>query len=128
MKRYLQAIGVWVCIIPIAILNGGLRENVLVKLGQIAQPLSGIILSICIFAVALCLIPKIQNCKTRDYWFFGIIWFVLTNLFDLTMILKSGGSFSDLLKAYNFLSGNTWILVVLTALIAPGIVAKIRNE
>ena len=48
MKRYLQAIGVWVCIIPIAILNGGLRENVLVKLGQIAQPLSGIILSICI--------------------------------------------------------------------------------
>ena len=37
-------------IIPIAILNGGFREYVLVKLGIMARPLSGIILSICIFA------------------------------------------------------------------------------
>lgn len=27
MKKYLQAVGIWVCIIPLAIINGGLRKN-----------------------------------------------------------------------------------------------------
>ena len=49
MKKYVFAFLIWVMIIPIAILNGGFREYVLVKLGGLALPLSGIILSICIF-------------------------------------------------------------------------------
>ena len=61
MSKYIQAIGIWFLIIPLAIMNGGLRENILVKLGDIALPLSGIILSICIFVVAYLLIPKIKN-------------------------------------------------------------------
>ena len=52
MKKYLQAVAIWMIIIPIAILNGALRESVLIKLGAIALPLSGIILSFCIFLVA----------------------------------------------------------------------------
>ena len=48
MKKYVHAFLIWVMIIPIAILNGGFREYVLVKLGGLALPLSGIILSICI--------------------------------------------------------------------------------
>lgn len=61
MKKYVYAFLIWVMIIPIAILNGGLREYVLVKLGNLALPLSGIILSLCIFVVAY-LLPKIKNC------------------------------------------------------------------
>ena len=45
MKKYTIAFLIWVMIIPIAILNGGFREYVLVKLGMLALPLSGIILS-----------------------------------------------------------------------------------
>lgn len=67
MKKYIQAVGIWFLIIPLAILNGGLRENVLNKLGSISLPLSGIILSICIFVIAYLLIPKIKNCKSKDY-------------------------------------------------------------
>ena len=58
MKRYLQAATIWVIIVPIAILNGVLRESVVVKLDALALPLSGIILSLCIFGVAYLLIPK----------------------------------------------------------------------
>ena len=61
MKKYIMAILIWIMIIPIATLNGGFREYVLVKLGIMARPLSGIILSICIFAVAYLLVPKIKN-------------------------------------------------------------------
>ena len=70
MSKYIQAIGIWFLIIPLAIMNGGLRENILVKLGDIALPLSGIILSICIFVVAYLLIPKIKNCKQTNYFTF----------------------------------------------------------
>ena len=65
MKKYIQAVGIWFLIIPIAILNGGLRENVLNKLGSISLPLSGIILSICVFVIAYLLIPKIKNCTSK---------------------------------------------------------------
>jgi hypothetical protein len=127
VKRYLQAVGIWMIIIPIAILNGALRESVLIKLGAIALPLSGIILSLCIFAVAYFLIPKRHSCDRKEYIAFGVIWFVLTNLFDLSFILIEGGNFTDLLEAYNFLDGNLWIIVVLTTLLSPIIVAKIKK-
>ncbi len=126
MKKYIQAIGIWFLIVPLAILNGGLRENILVKLGSIALPLSGIILSICIFVVALLLIPKIKECKSKDYIIFGIIWFVLTNLFDLLMYISEGKGINELLNSYNFLNGNLWILVVITAFVSPIIVSKIK--
>ena len=126
LKKYIQAIGIWFLIVPLAILNGGLRENILVKLGSIALPLSGIILSICIFVVALLLIPKIKECKSKDYIIFGIIWFVLTNLFDLLMYISEGKGINELLNSYNFLNGNLWILVVITTFVSPIIVSKIK--
>jgi len=123
-KKYLQAVLIWILIVPIGILNGGLREMVLNILGKIALPLSGIILSTCIFLVAHLLIPRIKDCKKSDYYNFGIIWFLLTNLFDLAMYLSMGGGFRDLLRAYNFLTGNLWIIVVLSTLFSPVITAK----
>ena len=128
MKKYLFAFLIWVMIIPIAILNGGFREYVLVKLGGLALPLSGIILSICIFIVAYLLVPKIKNCVKRDYIIFGIMWFILTNLFDLSSYIKGGEGFAGLLQSYNIFTGNTWLLVVLTALFAPMIVMKIKEK
>ena len=128
MKKYVFAFLIWVIIIPIAILNGGFREYVLIKLGGLALPLSGIILSVCIFIVAYMLIPKINNCKKRDYFFFGMMWFVLTNLFDLVTYTKEGKGFMGLLQAYNIFTGNTWLLVVLTALFAPMAVMKIKEK
>lgn len=128
LSKYIQAVGIWFLIIPLAIINGGLRENILIKLGDMALPLSGIILSICIFVVAYLLIPKIKNCKQMDYVIFGIIWFVLTNLFDLFMYISEGGGIKDLLGSYNFLTGNLWILVVITTFLSPIVVSKIRKR
>ena len=127
MKKYLQAVAIWFLIIPIAILNGGLRENVLIKLGTATLPLSGIILSICIFVVAFLFIPKIKDCKKTDYIFIGIIWCCLTNLFDLSMVVMDGGGILDLIKQYYFWTGNLWIMVVLSTLSAPILAGIIRK-
>ena len=127
MKKYLQAVAIWFLIIPIAILNGGLRENVLIKLGTAALPLSGIILSLCIFVMASLFIPKIKDCKKTDYIFIGIIWCCLTNLFDLSMFVMDGGGILDLIKQYYFWTGNLWIMVVLSTLSAPILAGIIRK-
>ena len=68
MKKYVFAFLIWVMIIPIAILNGGFREYVLVKFGGLARPLSGIILSVCIFIVAY----PIFESTTRKGMGFGV--------------------------------------------------------
>ena len=127
MKKYLQAVAIWFLIIPIAILNGGLRENVLIKLGTAALPLSGIILSLCIFVMSFLFIPKIKDCKKTDYIFIGIIWCCLTNLFDLSMFVMDGGGIIDLVKQYYFWTGNLWIVVVLSTLSAPILAGIIRK-
>ena len=76
--------------------------------------------------MALLLIPKIKECKSKDYIIFGIIWFVLTNLFDLLMYISEGKGINELLNSYNFLNGNLWILVVITTFVSPIIVSKIK--
>ena len=127
MNKYLKAIGIWFLIIPVAILNGALRESVLNKLGNISLPISGFILTICIILVAYFLIPIIKNCKRKDYIIFGIIWFILTNLFDLLMYISEGENFLALINSYNFMSGNLWILVCITSLISPIVVYKLKG-
>ena len=129
MKKYVIAFLIWVMIIPVAILNGGFREYVLMEhLEMLALPLSGIILSVCIFLVAYLFVPKIKGCVKRDYILFGVMWFVLTNLFDLSSYIRSGEGFAGFLQSYNILTGNTWILVVLSALISPMLVMKIKEK
>ena len=128
MKKYVQASAIWLLIVPLAILNGGFRDRVLVGLGGAALPLSGMILSVCIFAVAFCLIPRIKGCRQRDYVLFGVLWFLLTNLFDLAMYRRAGGGLSDLLAAYRFWTGNLWALVAVSTLLAPRAAGKFRGK
>ncbi len=82
-------------IISIAILNGGFREYVLVKLGGLARPLSGITLSVCIFVVAYLLVPKIKNCVKRDYLFFGVMWFIHMGVGSINNIIWTNDCYEN---------------------------------
>ena len=57
---------IWFCFIPVAILNGGLREYVLAKaIGEEwALPVSGITLSVCIFLITWLLLPRMIKAFT----------------------------------------------------------------
>ena len=59
IMRLLKSFIVWICFIPVAILNGGLREYVLVKFigEETALPVSGILLSVFIFLVTWLMLP-----------------------------------------------------------------------
>ena len=94
----IRSLLVWLCFIPVAILNGGLRQYVLVRwFGEVgANALSGVLI--------------------------GIVWMLLTIGFEFTFGLIGGVSFRELLSAYNPMSGNLWLLVVITTFGAPRLV------
>ena len=127
----LKSIVVWMCFVPAAILNGGLREYVLVQaVGESrALPLSGIILSILIFLVTWLLFPRIvKNCTSGESWLIGAAWVCLTVIFEFAGGLASGETLGNLVQAYNPLSGNLWLLVLAVTAFSPVIVRKRKNR
>ena len=124
-----KSILIWLSIIPLAILNGGFRETVLIpRLGEnYAQPISGIILFLWIFFVSLIFISRIGKGSPKTYWKIGVLWVVLTIVFETFLGLSMGDRLTELLKAYDITTGNLWPLVVLFTGITPWLIAKIKK-
>lgn len=129
IKRIAKSILIWMALIPLAILNGALRDNVLTPwLGNVALPLSGIILSLLIFGISVILIPKLGKGNQKTYIVMGMVWLVLTIVFEFGFSLTVEGiPLSVLLAAYDITTGNLWLLVLLTSGISPWLAAKIRH-
>lgn len=130
MMNILKSLIIWLCFIPVAILNGGLREYLLAKaIGEEwALPVSGITLSVCIFLITWMLLPRmIKAFTSKNGWLIGIGWALLTIVFEFAAGLAGGSTVSELLAAYNPLSGNLWLLVLATTLLSPIIVKLIHN-
>jgi len=129
LKKYIKAFGIWLLLTPLGILNGGLRIYVTEPLlGNLALPLSGIILSMMIFMVAYFFIPKIGECKPIEYLGIGIGWAILTNIFDIVVAQIENRPFTDFLEMYDITTGNLWIIVVAVTLITPSIMGKIKRK
>ena len=129
----MKSLIIWLCFIPVAILNGGLREYVLTKaIGEKwALPISGITLSVCIFLITWLLLPLVTKAITsKDCWLVGICWGVLTIAFEFIAGFADGNTMTELLTAYNPLSGNLWLLVLATTLLSPIVTknCKIRSK
>ena len=126
--KILKSLLVWVCFIPVAILNGGLREHVLARaLGEKwALPLSGIILSACIFLITWLLLPRtVKALSSKDSLRIGICWVFLTIAFEFASGLAGGNTITELLAAYNPLTGNLWLLVLAATLLSPVMAGRI---
>ena len=87
----MKSLIIWLCFIPVAILNGGLRED----------------------------------CRL-----IGICWTALTIAFEFIAGLADGNTMTELLTAYNPLTGNLWLLVLATTLLSPIVTKnfKIRSK
>ena len=120
---------IWLAIIPLAILNGGLRQNVLNPLlgERIGEPLSCVLLCIIIFVLCWFFIPRIGRGTAKTYWIIGLWWVILTILFETGFGLLTGDSLAELIRAYDITTGNLWSFVVLFTGIAPWITAKARK-
>lgn len=128
--KYLKSLLVWLCFIPVAILNGGFREYVLIKYldTALATAISGILLCILILLITWLLLPRLATLNRKESYITGGIWMLITILFEFTSGIGTGVPMKELIAAYNPLSGNLWILVVLTTMFAPTIILRINKR
>jgi len=129
MKVLLKTIVVWVAILLVALLNGALRDTVLVNiLGSVAARfLSGIVLCAVILIAAALTARWFAPLSPGSRWYIGVWWLMLTLGFELSVGYAQHQSWQALLDAYTFQGGNLWPLVLVTTLIAPWLGARIRG-
>ena len=69
---------------------------------------------------------NLEAFTSKDSWLIGIGWALLTIVFEFAAGLAGGSTVSELLAAYNPLSGNLWLLVLATTLLSPIVTKKCR--
>ena len=117
-----RAGAVWFVIMVAAILNGAVRDVVLVpRMGDpIARAVSCITLASAIFGITWLSISWMNPASARDAWRIGMVWLSMTLIFEFGAchyLFRT--SWQALLADYNVLAGRLWILVLIAALTAP---------
>ena len=127
----LKALALWCCILVLAVLNGVLREALLIPvLGNVAAFVaSGIILSVCIFGVAMAATPWYGPLAPRRWLWIGALWLLLTLAFEFALgVLVQHKSWPEVFAAYTFEAGNLWPLVLLVTFVSPWLAARVRGR
>lgn len=114
---------VWL-VMPIgAIANGAVRDLLLAPLLGVraAGIVSVLVLLAFIYAVTALFLARVNgNRRPVALWGLGLLWMGLTVTFEFVFFgLVMGVPLPELLAAYDILSGELWLVVVLGVLLAP---------
>ncbi len=125
-------LGLWGLLVVSAILNAMLRQGVLIPaLGESAgRAMSSVTLSGAILAMAYLFLnwSDIER-SASDLWLMGVIWVVLTVLFEFGFgHYVMGNSWDTLLSDYNVFEGRIWVLVLVTALLSPYLMGSLAER
>jgi hypothetical protein len=125
-----RALVIWSAIVPIAILNGAVRDLLIVpRVGAAtAHVISTIALCVVILALTWMTIWWIRPVDDAAAARIGAGWLGLTLAFEfLAGHFVFGTPWSRLLADYNVAQGRVWILVPITTAIAPWLAARLRH-
>lgn len=120
----------WLPMIPIAILNGGLRENVWnTYFNDLAAHQISTLTLIILCTVYIGLIFRYLRLQSRKQsLILGLIWVILTVGFEFGFGLAMGNSLADLFHDYNLLEGRFWSLFLISIFILPYIFYTFKNS
>jgi hypothetical protein len=128
LKVVIKSLFVWLMIIPLAVINGWVRDcAVLPLLGRYALPLSGITLCALVLVLAWLCIPRLGVSRPGQLVSMGLVWAGLAMVFEGVLGLAMGKTLTEVLAAYDMTSGNLWLLVVICVGCAPWVAAKLRR-
>ncbi len=117
-----RAFVAWLGLMVLAILNGLLRQTVLIpRMGEPAGHIvSTLLLSAVILVAAWAWLPWLGARHAPQAWRIGGLWLVLTVAFEfLAGHFLFGNSWERLLADYNVAHGRVWLLVLVATLLGP---------
>lgn len=122
-RLYLYAVGVWLVLTVLAILNGLLRNATYARaVGEYAgHVLSSLIFVAVVFAVTYAFLRLARvDYGLGDLLVVGAIWLAMSVAFEFLFgYYVVGHPWSRLLADYNILRGRVWSLVLLAVFLAP---------
>ena len=119
---------IWLGIACLAVINGVLRENLMVPLWgrQIALPLSGVTLCLLVFLSAWFSRGFIGAKTGVARLLVGIQWVLMTLAFEFLFgHYAVGKSWAILLQSFNIATGDLFSLVLVVSLLSPWLAARI---
>ncbi len=117
-----RAHAVWLILVGAAMVNGALRESLLMPLVgyDAAHALSTVSLCLFIMLVARVTMGWIDPATPGEAWRTGTVWLGLTVAFEfLAGHYIFGTPWAVLAADYDIINGRTWVLVLLTTVLAP---------
>ena len=128
LECVIKSLPTWLMIIPLAVLNGALRDFALRSLlGWYALPVSGVLLCGMILLLAWLRVPRFVRGGSRQLALAGVVWAVLAVIFECLLGIALNRHWVDLAAAYDVSSGNLWLLVVVCVGCAPWLAARMRG-
>jgi hypothetical protein len=127
----IRAVIVWCGLLVLAVVNGGIREAVIIpRTGDLAgHAISTILLCILILTLAWLTIGWMHPASSAEAWRIGGLWMVLVLAFEfLAGHYLFGTPWSELLADYNVLRGRIWPLVPATTAMAPYVAGRLRGS
>lgn len=129
---FTYALAAWLGLALLAILNGAVREAILVApLGtDVAHIVSTLLLAVVVVLVAAGYLAVVPGTPTDvELLAVGLLWTLLTVAFEFVVFgLLMGEPLARLLADYDVTSGRVWVLVPLTTLFGPIGVAAARRR
>jgi Na+/proline symporter len=125
---YLKSLGIWFILAVSAIVVATFRIGVLLPpFGeQTAHQLGTILYLIVQFLIIYFFIKKMKIKETKTLLRIGILWVVITIIFEFVFgHFVMGHPWQKLFADYNLLNGRLWVLVLLNNIFAPLISGKI---
>jgi hypothetical protein len=113
----------------LAVLNGAAREFFYKgSLGELgAHQLSTVTLLILFSAYIWVVIRRWPPASGRQAWLIGLLWLVLTLIFEFGFGRFGGRSWASLLQEYNLLAGRVWLFIPAWVAVAPYLFYRLQR-
>jgi len=126
MMIYAKALVIWLGFAVVAVALGAVRDKMLrPRIGDFrAHQLETLIVCAVFFAIIVWFVRWSQPTQAQALAI-GVVWVVLTLLFEFGLGRALGRPMETLLADYNILRGRLWPLVLVTELVGPSIALRL---
>lgn len=128
MQILVKASLIWLVMVLLAVINGGIREKILAPHWgtSVALPLSGLSLAVLIFTLTYVSLPWFGPLPESSYLLIGAGWVSATVGFEYLLgHFVMGKTWAEINESFNLSGGNLFIMVLLVSAAAPWCAARL---